>query len=270
MGDNLGTYNYGEFSNNTDELERLKRQAQVAWAIEESYLAAHGLRDGMIVADLASGPGFISGLIKRELCPAGKVIGVELNESLLALARKLASGTEHPPEFRAGDVYQLDCLEDASIDFAYCRFLLQHLAEPAKALQTIYRKLKPGGRLAILETDDSLFSFMPTIADMERFIETAISSQAQRGGDRKIGRKLSGLLWENHFTDTMNQIVTINTEMMDGNDFLNITTSFKLELIPDDDLRWAKACISKARKAIESGSYFGQAGVYIVSANRPK
>ena len=105
---------------------------------------------------------------------------------------------------------------------------------------------------------------------MERFIETAISSQAQRGGDRKIGRKLSGLLWENHFTDTMNQIVTINTEMMDGNDFLNITTSFKLELIPDDDLHWAKACISKARKAIESGSYFGQAGVYIVSANRPK
>ena len=104
MGNNLGTYNYGEFSNNTDELERLKRQAKVAWSIEESYLAAHGLRDGMIGAALASGPGFISRLIKRELCPAGKVIGVELNESLLALARKLASDTERPPEFRAGDV----------------------------------------------------------------------------------------------------------------------------------------------------------------------
>ena len=186
------------------------------------------------------------------------------------LARQLASETERPPEFRAGDVYQLDCLEDASLDFAYCRFLLQHLAEPAKALQTIYRKLKPGGRLAILETDDSLFSFMPAIANMDRFIETAIAAQAQRGGDRKIGRKLSGLLWENHFTDTMNQIVTINTEMMDGNEFLNITTSFKLELIPDHDLHWAKACIGNARKAIESGSYFGQAGVYMVSASRPE
>ena len=66
MGSNLGTYNYGKFSNYTDELERLERQAKVAWSIEEGYLAAHGLRDGMIVADLASGPGFISRLINRE------------------------------------------------------------------------------------------------------------------------------------------------------------------------------------------------------------
>ncbi|MCH2061765.1 MAG: methyltransferase domain-containing protein [Verrucomicrobiales bacterium] len=270
MGSNLGTYNYGEFSNNADELERLKRQAKVAWSIEEGYLAAHGLKDGITVADLACGPGIISGLIKSEICPASKVIGVELNESLLALARTLTADKEDPPEFRAGDVYQLDCLEDESIDFAYCRFLLQHLAEPARALQTVYRKLKPGGRVAILETDDSLFSFMPAIADMDRFIETAIAAQDRLGGDRKIGRKLAGLLWENNFTDSLTQVVTINTEMMDGNEFLNITTSFKLELIPEDEMNWARACIDNARKAIKSGAYFGQAGVYMVSASRPK
>jgi len=268
MDSNLGTYNYGEFSSNDDELQRLKRQAKVAWSIEKDYLAAHGLQNGITVADLACGPGIISGLMKQEVCPEGKVIGVELNESLLALAHTLASETDDAPEFRAGDVYELECLEEESIDFAYCRFLLQHLAEPAKALQTIYRKLKPGGRIAILETDDSLFNFTPVVPDMDRFIETVIAEQERRGGDRKIGRKLAGLLWQNNYTDTLTQVVTINTDMIAGDEFLNITTNFKMELIPEGDLAWAKACIDSAQRAINDGSYFGQAGVYMVSASR--
>ena len=270
MDSRLGSYNYGAFSSNAGELKRLQRQAEIAWSMEEDYLVDHGLRNGLTVADLACGPGIISGLIKREVCPDGTVIGVELNESLLAQAHSLAEGVDDAPEFRAGDVYELDCLEDGTIDFAYCRFLLQHLAEPARALQSIYRKLRPGGRVAILETDDSLFNCTPEIPGMTRFLETAIAEQKRRGGDRKIGRKLSGLLWENGFHDARTQVVTINTDMISGDEFLNITTSFKLELIPGEDLDWARACLDRAKEAIAGGSFFGQTGVYMVSAARPQ
>ena len=82
MDNNLGSYNYGAFSSNSEELQRLRRQAEIAWAMEEEHLMTHGLQNGDTVADLACGPGIISGLIKREVCPDGLVIGVELNKSL--------------------------------------------------------------------------------------------------------------------------------------------------------------------------------------------
>ncbi len=63
MDNNLGTYKYGEFSSNDDELQRLKRQAKVAWSIEKDYLVAHGLRNGITVADLACVAGIISVLM---------------------------------------------------------------------------------------------------------------------------------------------------------------------------------------------------------------
>ena len=269
MDNNLGSYNYGSFSSNSEELQRLRRQAEIAWSMEEEHLMTHGLQNGDTVADLACGPGIISSLIKREVCPDGLVIGVELNKSLLALARSMAEEADHAPEFRAGDVYELDCLEDGSIDFAYCRFVLQHLEEPARALQSIFRKLRPGGRVAVLETDDSLFDCTPDIPGMKRFLETAAAEQKRRGGDRKIGRKLVGLLWENGFLDALTQVVTINTDMIPGDEFLNITTRFKLELIPGEDQDWARACLDRVQEAIDSGSFFGQTGVYMVSAARP-
>ena len=269
MDNALGSYAYGEFSNNENELKRLMRQAEVAWTIEKDVLAKHGINDKMTVADLACGPGIVSGFIQRDLTPNGHVIGVELNDSLLEVAESIHADTAHSPTFRKGDVYELDCLEDDSIDFAYSRFLFQHLNRSDKAIEVISKKLRTGGRIAILDTDDALFHFAPAIDGMDRFIALANDQQQNMGGDRLIGRKLAGMLWAAGFTDIKTQVVTINTDIIGGLDFLAMTTSFKLELMPEEEQAWAAGLIETARTHVEKGNFFGQTAVYFVSAQEP-
>ena len=269
MDNALGSYAYGEFSDNENELKRLIRQAEIAWAMEKNVLAMHGINDEMTVADIACGPGIVSGFIQRDLTPNGQVIGVELNDSLLEVSESIHVGTSHPPLFRKGDVYELGCLEDDSIDFAYSRFLFQHLNRSEKAIETISKKLRSGGRIAILDTDDALFHCAPAIDGMDRFIALANDQQQNKGGDRLIGRKLAGMLWAAGFTDIKTNLVNISTDMIGGLDFLEMTTSFKLELMPEEKKAWAAGVIEKAKTQVVKGDFFGQTAVYFVSAQKP-
>src|SRR5690242_12535608 len=63
------------------EIERLRGQAFWAWAKEARNLTWFGLRDGMSVLELGSGPGFITELLLA-LCPNSHITCVEIDPDL--------------------------------------------------------------------------------------------------------------------------------------------------------------------------------------------
>ncbi|MDQ6606866.1 MAG: methyltransferase domain-containing protein [Actinomycetota bacterium] len=173
------------------ELERLEAQAQIAWGEEARLLAEVGLRDGDRVLEIGCGSGAVLSRL-HALVPCSGLIGIDADEDLLAHARRrpeLAGA-----ELLAADAYALP-LADGSVDFALARLVLQHLADPVAALLEIVRVLRPGGAVAVLEVDGELWGVVePRLPDLAAIQAKAWRSQASRGGDRFIARRLWRLL----------------------------------------------------------------------------
>jgi ubiquinone/menaquinone biosynthesis C-methylase UbiE len=105
------------------------------------------LRPGERLLDAGCGPGVAALLAAPKVGPAGAVVGVDASEAMLAIARQKAEQEGLAASFVKGDVEALD-LPDASFDVVVSNFGLG-TTDPARALQSLRRVLKPGGRLAL-------------------------------------------------------------------------------------------------------------------------
>ena len=190
-----GSYDVRERHRNTEaEIARLKAQALLSWEREARTLAAFGLRDGMDVLEPGSGPGFVTEQLLR-LVPNGSVTCVEVDPMLAARSKEYLTARA-TGRFRIveGTVTGMD-LPDNSFDFAVARVLFQHLRDPVAAGKEIRRVLKPGGKLVIIDVDDAAWGLSePEFPEIPEILIRYGKAQAARGGDRRIGRRLWGIL----------------------------------------------------------------------------
>lgn len=106
------------------------------------------LRAGMQVLDLGSGTGYPALLGAQTVGPSGSVLGLDLAEQMLAVARRKATALGLANvTFRTGDVTKLPFEED-SFDAVTSRFCVMFLPEIPKAAAEIARVLKPGSWVA--------------------------------------------------------------------------------------------------------------------------
>lgn len=107
------------------------------------------LRQGDRALDLGCGTGYPALLAAQAVGNTGSVIGLDLAEAMLAVARQKAKalGLDNVT-FQTGDVTTLP-FESASFDAVISRFCLMFLPDVPKAAQEIARVLKPGGYLAV-------------------------------------------------------------------------------------------------------------------------
>jgi SAM-dependent methyltransferase len=113
---------------------------QITFGAVAPLLDAAGVRAGMRVLDVASGPGYVAdGATAR----GAHAIGVDFAANMVAEARR-----RYPRiEFREGDAESL-AFDAASFDAVVCAFGMLHLADPDKAIAEAHRVLRPGGRYA--------------------------------------------------------------------------------------------------------------------------
>ncbi|MGH7182938.1 MAG: class I SAM-dependent methyltransferase [Nitrospiraceae bacterium] len=106
------------------------------------------LRAGMQVLDLGSGTGYPALLAARTVGPNGSVVGVDLAEQMLDVARRkaIALGLSNVT-FRTSDATTVP-FEPSSFDAVTSRFCLMFVPEVPKAAAEIARVLRPGGWVA--------------------------------------------------------------------------------------------------------------------------
>ena len=102
----------------------------------------------VVVADLGSGEGLLSELLARR---AKKVIAVDNSEKMVAFgANKAKKNSLKNLEFRLGDL-ENPPIEPQSVDLVILSQALHHAEDPALALQSAYKILRPGGQLWLLD-----------------------------------------------------------------------------------------------------------------------
>ena len=106
------------------------------------------LGPGERVLDVACGTGIVARCAAPRVGADGTVVGLDLNEGMLEVARKISSEMRPPIEWRQGDVTEMP-FPDAAFDILFCQQGLQFFPDRPAALGEMYRVLVPNGRLAL-------------------------------------------------------------------------------------------------------------------------
>lgn len=181
------------FLSSEKEIDRLQIQSKVWNADVEIMLDEIGVSKGWSCIDLGCGAIGILGLLARRVGVEGRVVGVDFDNSHLEVARSyLDQEKMHFVELRKADVNN-SLYPKNTFDFAHSRFLLPHVSDPEKLLSNMIELVKPGGIIAIEESDHSSWKFWPNCADWDRLIEICEDTFAQKS-DLNMGRHIFSML----------------------------------------------------------------------------
>ncbi len=111
-----------------------------------------GVRKGNAVLDIAGGTGDLAARFSQLVGSEGRVVLADINDSMLQVGRDklLDSGHLGNLEFVQADAQDLPFPDD-SFDCVTIAFGLRNVTDKERALASMLRVLKPGGRLLVLE-----------------------------------------------------------------------------------------------------------------------
>ena len=122
------------------------------------------LEPGLRVLDVASGTGTASLRAARSVAPGGQVIGIDLADAMLEVARAKATrvGLDDIVDFRRADMMATG-LPDATFDAVVCVFGLVLVPDMPALARELWRMVKPGGQLAITTWGPRLWAPMTDV-----------------------------------------------------------------------------------------------------------
>lgn len=118
-----------------------------------------GARPGQAVLDVMTGTGAVALALASRVEPEGRVVGVDLSDGMLQVARDKAAGVHHV-SFVQADATRLP-LPDASFDLVVCASGLFFLPDMPAALREWRRVLRPGGRVLYSSYGPGLMADLP-------------------------------------------------------------------------------------------------------------
>ena len=147
------------------------------------------LRRGQSVLDIGCGPGTITADLATRVHP-GRVVGLDRAPEVVAeAARNFPETSARALSFVTGDVYALDH-PDGSFDVVHAHQVLQHLTGPIDALREMRRVLRPGGVLAVRDSDYAGFVWAPDDDVLDRWLALYHAVTAANGAEADAGRHL--------------------------------------------------------------------------------
>ncbi len=111
-----------------------------------------GVREGGKVLDLAGGTGDLAKLFSSIIGDSGEIVLADINDSMLKVGRDrmIDAGLINNITFAQVNAESLP-FEENYFDCITIAFGLRNVTNKQKALESMYRVLKPGGRLLVLE-----------------------------------------------------------------------------------------------------------------------
>lgn len=150
--------------------------------------------------DVGCGIGQLARAMARAAGPGGRVVGVERDPAQIeeGARQARAEGEEGLCDIRQGDAANPPLRDEewGSFDIAHGRFILEHVADPARVVRAMVRAVRPGGRVVLEDDDHDVLRFHPAVPEFEEAWRAYMRAYVVVGNDPQVGRKLPALLAE--------------------------------------------------------------------------
>jgi SAM-dependent methyltransferase len=191
-----------EYVLSSGDTEIAHLQTQAAFIAEPTALLLQrgGIRPGMRVLDLGSGPGDVAFQVAKMLGPNGSVVGVERDPAQIAVAMQRRDGFGFGDvDFCLGDARTF--LDEEPFDAVVCRLLLLHLPGVVDILAHHLRNLRPGGVFIAVDYDVAGVRALPEVELYSRLFEWISAGFEHAHADVVVGMRFPVLFEQAGFRD---------------------------------------------------------------------
>ncbi|GAA2935800.1 methyltransferase domain-containing protein [Streptomyces thioluteus] len=179
------------------ETRRLATQAVFYAEHTDRLLEMAGITVGMDVLDVGCGAGDVSIQLARIVGPAGSVVGVDADASVLDSARRRAAEAEPAlgnVTFRQATLP--DVALDRPVDAVVGRLILMHLPDPAGTIRALSGLVRPGGVITFQDFNTTRIRSVPALPLLTRCIAVVNDCLRAAGRTLDTGERLYSLFLE--------------------------------------------------------------------------
>lgn len=170
------------------EYERLRQQAEIWTHATERVLDRVDPVPGSRCLDAGSGPGVTMRQLAQRVGPAGRVVGIDVDEALGGLSlERLHEDGHRQCEFRLHDLAGDSPIPGAPYDVVYVRLVLFHLPERAALLARLWDAVAPGGHLVVQDYDLSAAGTQPDLPSVAAVGDLIIGAFTAAGCETRAG-----------------------------------------------------------------------------------
>jgi ubiquinone/menaquinone biosynthesis C-methylase UbiE len=132
-------------------VERFEKEGREVYDKRQALVAVCQISPGMSVADVGAGTGLFTLLFAQQVGPAGHVYAVDISDEFIESIQQRAA------QDGLNNIQGVICAVDdaklapTSVDVVYICDTYHHFEFPYKTMASIFKALRPGGRLVVVD-----------------------------------------------------------------------------------------------------------------------
>jgi ubiquinone/menaquinone biosynthesis C-methylase UbiE len=191
-------------------VRNLAAQARAIWPQEVDLFRRYALRSKAHILDAGCGTGEVASRI-AELFPDASVLGVDIIDSHLEIARSRHANLAPRLRFEQQSIFELQAAEQ-TFDLTVCRHVLHSIPYADRVIAELARVTRRGGYLHLIPEDYGMLHFQRGTQDLRDFWhEVPAKMGTVTGTDLFIGRNAYSILARMNFSEIKVDYIIVDT-----------------------------------------------------------